>query len=435
MRVSRFTLDGDPAGIAAEVRALTPPPDDVAEAVTETLEAVRTGGDETLLALSERFDGVRPPKLRLERSEFEAAAVSAEPSVLDALSVAAENIRTVAQAELAGDLAPIELPQGHSVTMRNVPLASAGIYVPGGSASYPSSVLMGAIPPRVAGVERVAVVTPPSPGGADSTVLSACAIAGVDELYLVGGAQAIAALAFGTETVDAVDLIAGPGSTWVQEAKLQVSRRVGIDAYAGPSELMVVFDETAPVDWLALDLCAQAEHGAAGLLVAAAPDPALLDQLEAAVEQLVADPGGRRNTPQDLVEVPDTAAALALANEIAPEHLQLACADAAQGAESVQTAGCVLVGAVSATGFSDYAAGSNHILPTGGAGRFAGPLGPGTFRRSMSMVEIPAAATDQLAVPVQILAEAEGFPLHRESVRVRTRSGRPTGAVGKMGET
>jgi histidinol dehydrogenase len=435
MNLSRLTLEADPAEVAARARALAPPSEEVAASVSETLEAVRSGGDAALGELGERFDGVRPVKLRLERAELESAATSIDPALSEALTLAAENIRTVAKAQLREDAAPIQFAQGHAVTVRSVPIESVGIYVPGGTASYPSSVLMGCIPARVAGVARVAVATPPSEdGGADPNVLAACAMAEVDEVYLAGGAQAIGALAFGTETVDAVDLIAGPGSAWVQEAKLQVSRQVGIDSYAGPSELMVVLDESAPIDWLALDLCAQAEHGGAGLLAAAAADPALLDQLATAVALIVAKRPGIADAQLALIEVRDTESAVELANAIAPEHLQLACSGAAELAETVRTAGCVLVGASSATAFSDYAAGSNHILPTGGAGRFAGPLGPNTFRRAMSIVEIPAPAAAELAEPVQRLAEAEGFPVHGESVSVRV-AGRPTGAVGKMGET
>ena len=430
-----MSLNGPIAELAAQVRTLTPAPDEVAAEVAETLAALSSRGDAAFIELSERFDGVRPAPLRIERADIQSAADAADPVVVEALSTAAENIRTVAQAQIFEDPAPIELPQGHQVTIRRLPVAAAGVYVPGGSASYPSSALMGALPARVAGVERVAVATPPSARGViDPNVLAACAIAGVDEVYAVGGAQAIAALALGTETIDAVDVIAGPGSVWVQEAKLQVSRHVGIDSYAGPSELMVVFDATAPIDWLALDLCAQAEHGAAGLLVAVAPEAGLLDRLEAAVDSGTAKSQSVAEAPLALVEAADVESAIGLANAIAPEHLQIACEGAAEYASAVSTAGCVLVGAAAATAFGDYAAGSNHILPTGGAGRFAGPLGPEVFRRSMSIVDIPPAAAAELAEPVAVLADAEGFPLHGESVRARAGSRRPTGVVGKMGE-
>lgn len=435
MKISRLTLNGVAAELAVQVRALTSAPGSVADAVAETLAAVSNRGDAALLELSERFDGVRPAALRIKRDEIESGADAADPSVVEALSTAAENIRAIAEAQLVEDPPAIALPQGQTVSLRSVAVEAAGIYVPGGSASYPSSVLMGALPAGVAGVGRICVATPPSVDGAvDPNVLAACEIAGVDDVYPVGGAQAIAALAFGTETIDPVDVIAGPGSTWVQEAKLQVSRQVGIDSYAGPSELMLIFDETAPIDWLALDLCAQAEHGAAGLLVAVASEPELLDRLSDAVSLSTAQRPSVAGPSLALVEAADVDSAIELADAIAPEHLQIACEAAAEYAAGVRIASCVLVGSAAATAFGDYAAGSNHVLPTGGAARFSGPLGPGTFRRTMSIVDISPAAAAELAAPVAVLADAEGFPVHGESVRARVGSPRPTGVVGKMGE-
>jgi len=435
MRVERFSAGSGLAGLADRIRSLGPPPGGLTAEVAETLSLVRGDGDGALLELSERFDGVRPASLRIEQGLLEAARGSVDAAVLEALSDAAANISAVAQAQIAAAIPPLQLPQGHSVTVRSVPVAAAGIYVPGGGASYPSSVLMGCLPARAAGVNRVVVATPPNAEGKiDPTVLAACSIAYVDEVYALGGAQAIAALAFGTESVRAVDVIAGPGSARVQEAKAQVSRTTGIDSYAGPSELMAVLDASAPIDWIALDLCAQAEHGVDGLLLAVATGSGLLDELEAAVSNCAAQ-GGVGDAPLALVEVSTLESAIELANLIAPEHLQLACEGASALAERVETAGCVFVGASAATAFGDYVAGSNHILPTGGAGRFTGPLGPSAFLRSMSIVDIPAGAAERLAAPAEVLAEAEGFPAHAESVRVRRGSTRPTGAPGKMGET
>nr|MBA2523666.1 histidinol dehydrogenase [Solirubrobacterales bacterium] len=226
------------------------------------------------------------------------------------------------------------------------------------------------------------------------------------------------ALAYGTETVAAVDVIAGPGGPWVQEAKLQVSRVVGIDGYAGPSELMVVGDENANAEWAALDLCAQAEHGADGVLVAAGPQD-LLAAIAVGVERIAAGRPSVQDACIALVEVASPEVGLALAEALAPEHLQLDCAGAAELAEAVTSAGCVFVGARSGAAFGDYAAGSNHVLPTGGSGRFRGPLGPGTFRRRLSRVEIGADAAAALAPAVDVFARAEGFPVHGESARVR----------------
>ncbi|MGI9556953.1 MAG: histidinol dehydrogenase, partial [Solirubrobacterales bacterium] len=255
MKVERFGPASDPGELAARVRELPPPLGDLPDEVSRTIASVRAGGDEALVELGERHDGIRVSALRVSESDLDGAADSVESAVLDALRVAAANVEAVAKAQLGSESPRVELPQGHRVMVRTVPVGSAGVYVPGGSASYPSSVLMGCIPARVAGVERIAVATPPSAiDGVDRVVLAACALAGVDEVYAVGGAQAIAMLAYGTETIAAVDVIAGPGSARVQEAKLRVSRDAGVDSYAGPSELMVVFDDEDAVEWLALDV-------------------------------------------------------------------------------------------------------------------------------------------------------------------------------------
>jgi histidinol dehydrogenase len=275
---------------------------------------------------------------------------------------------------------------------------------------------MGCIPAKVAGVERVALASPPGPDGRlPAPVLAAAALCAVDEVYAMGGAQAIFALADGTESVAAVDVVAGPGNRWVQEAKRAVFGAVGIDSLAGPSELMLIAGHDTDPEWAALDLCAQAEHGPDGLLAAAAVEEAVLDAIVAAVE--------RRGAAGDLalatVQVPDLGDAVELANALAPEHLQLMSEDAAALASHVRTAGCVMVGQQSATAFADYAAGSNHVLPTGGAGRYSGPLGPGTFRRRIANVSLPGRAARALAPDVEALARAEGLPLHAESARAR----------------
>ena len=432
MRTTRFHWDGSDPGEAERVRALAPPGEEVASRVADTLAEVREGGDAALLELCERYDGVRPGALRAGEGELRDAPSSLDDDLLEALTVAAANVRIVAEAQLAADPPPIELPQGQRVTLREVPVSAAAVYVPGGRAAYPSSAIMGCVAATAAGVERVAIASPPAPDGSIApAVLAAAAIGGATEAYAVGGAQAIAALAFGTETVEPVDVIAGPGGPYVQEAKLQVSRRVGIDGYAGPSELMVLFDAEAPLEWLALDLCAQAEHGADGLLVAASASGRLLDELERVVEARAAERPGVTDAPLALVELSDLEAGIALAERIAPEHLQIACAGAERLAAEVRTAGCVFAGAASATAFGDYVAGSNHVLPTAGAGRFAGPLGPRAFRRPLAVVEIDAEAAAALAPPLATLAEAEGFPVHAESAAAR--AGAPRGANGAGG--
>ncbi|HEY3192725.1 MAG TPA: histidinol dehydrogenase, partial [Solirubrobacterales bacterium] len=252
-------------------------------------------------------------------------------------------------------------------------------------------------------------------------VLAAAAIAGADEVYAMGGAQAIAALALGTERIDPVDVIAGPGNRYVQEAKRQLVGEVGIDGIAGPSELMVIAGDTAKPDWIGLDLCAQAEHGADGLLVAAAVESVMLDSIADSVTEVAAKYRIADEAALALVAVPDTVTAVTLANAIAPEHLEILTEDAELLAATATTAGCVFVGEASATAFGDYAAGSNHVLPTGGAGRFQGPLGPGAFRRRIATVEMTQPAARALAPTVATLARAEGFPLHADSAEARAK--------------
>jgi histidinol dehydrogenase len=350
------------------------------------------------------------------------ALAGLDPALRQALEMAAANIRTVAEAQLA-EPTRVELPQGQTASVREVPLGAAGIYAPGGRAAYPSSVLMCAIPARVAGVERIALASPPGPDGrVNPLVLAAAALCGIEEIYSMGGAQAIFALAYGTETVLSVDVIAGPGNAWVREAKRAVSGLVAIDSLAGPSELMLIGGPETNLQWAAMDLCAQAEHGPESPLVAVALDGRWLEQLAAAVDDLAASRPSVSDALLGLVEVPDFAAAIDLANAYAPEHLELLDETAAGLSQAVRTAGCVFVGEGSATAFGDYIAGSNHVLPTGGAGRFSGPLGPGTFRRRISTVEIPASAAALLAPQVDALARAEGLPVHGESAMIRSES-------------
>jgi histidinol dehydrogenase len=279
---------------------------------------------------------------------------------------------------------------------------------------------MCAIPARAAGVGRIALASPPGPDGElHPLVLAAAALCEVDEIYAVGGAQAIFALAYGTETIAAVDVIAGPGNAWVREAKRAVYGSVGIDSLAGPSELMLIAGHDADPEWAALDLCAQAEHGADSPLVVVAVEEHVLDAIAAAAESAAATRPSVADAPLALVQVSEIEQAIALANAYAPEHLELDEEDAALMAERVITAGCVFVGRYGATAFGDYVAGSNHVLPTGGAGRFSGPLGPAAFRRRVSSVDLGADAAAALAPHANVLATAEGFPVHGESAMIR----------------
>jgi histidinol dehydrogenase len=269
-------------------------------------------------------------------------------------------------------------------------------------------------------VERLALASPPGADGrVNPLVLAAAALCQVDEIFAMGGAQAIFALAYGTETVWPVDVIAGPGNVWVREAKRAVSGQVGIDSLAGPSELMVVAGHDTDPSWAALDLCAQAEHGGEGALVAVAVEEAVLEAIARATDEVASERPGVGDAPLALVAVPDLADAIEMANAFAPEHLELLSDDAALLAARATTAGCVFIGRHSATAFGDYIAGSNHVLPTGGAGRFSGPLGPAVFRRAIATVEVTGEAAAKLAPYVKTLAEAEGFPVHGESAMIR----------------
>jgi histidinol dehydrogenase len=423
MRIERFDWDGqDPASLAAKIRALQPPVGEVGEPVRGIISAIRDDGDEALTEIEARFgDGpVDPDALRQPEDAIRSAASRLDPELLTAMETAAANIRAVAEAQLAGDQ-ELKLEQGQSVGLREVPVGSAGIYAPGGAAAYPSTVLMGCIPAKVAGVGRVVLATPP--GGTEQrvpdVVLAAAAIAGADEVYAMGGAQAIAALALGTEQIAPVDVIAGPGNRYVQEAKRQLTGEVGIDGIAGPSELMVIAGDTSKPEWMALDLCAQAEHGPESPLVVAAVEEHVLEAVATAAELAAASRPSVADAPLGLVQVDEVEAAIELANAYAPEHLELLETDAALMADRVTTAGCVFAGRHGATAFGDYVAGSNHVLPTGGAGRYAGPLGPGAFRRRISKVELSEAAAAELAPHVDVLARAEGFPVHAESAMIR----------------
>jgi histidinol dehydrogenase len=378
-------------------------------AVREILDEVRAGGDAAVIRLTERFDHAElgPEELRVDPRELESSAGILERDVLSGLRTAIANVKAVAQAQLREAVA-VDLPEGQRVEVAEVPVRRAGVYVPGGRAPYPSTVVMAAVTARVAGVEQVAVCAPPGPGGrAHPVILAACVLCGVSEVYRMGGAQAIAALAYGTESVPAVDVIVGPGNPWVTEAKRQVFGQVGIDGLAGPSELAVLASAGADPELIALDLLAQAEHGPESPLWLVSPEPALIRALTKRVPGLEA------------IEVDSALAGLREVEEIAPEHLQLVGDEAEALADRVSRAGCVFVGPGAGTAFGDYVAGSNHVLPTGGAARFQSALSVATFRRRMARVSLPGEAPARLAPAGAALARAEGFPVHAESMERR----------------
>ncbi len=323
LRIERIDWDGREAPeLAARLRSLAPGLSEVSADVADILGAVRTRGDEAIRELALKFNEPAPESLRIDPEAVEAAPGLLDPEVRDALRAAAKNIAEVARVELDQVSSPAiaELPEGQRVELRSEPVPYAGVYAPGGKASYPSSLLMCAIPAQVAGVGRLAVASPPASASArpSTAVLAACAIAGVTEVYAIGGAQAIAAFAFGTETVPRVDVIAGPGNRYVTEAKRIVSGQVGIDGVAGPSELAIVADASADPRFLSLDLCAQAEHGDDSLLLLVSPDGSLLDEVTEQVEAIAKDRSSVASPVLALVNAPGVQRALELSDAFAP---------------------------------------------------------------------------------------------------------------------
>jgi histidinol dehydrogenase len=417
----------DPTDIVEGVRAAAPAPPGLVKRVGEIIEAVRERGDAALNELTVHLDGVveRPESHRVDPGLIAQAPKRVHAKLVKALELAAANIRAVAEAEMAGESVDVELEQGQRVEIVERPVAAAGVYAPGGRAAYPSSVLMTCVPARAAGVPRVALATPPEPDGRVGAVtLAAAAIAGVDEVYALGGAHAIAALALGTETIEPVDVVAGPGNAWVTEAKRQLFGSVGVDGLAGPSELAIVLDASADADAALLDLLAQAEHGHDSPLVVIAPSAAPLDRIAERVADAASERPSVAEAPLALVEAPSIKAALELVDALAPEHLQLQFKGADAEVGSARVAGCVFIGTGGGTAFGDYAVGSNHVLPTGGAARFAGPLGTSAFLRRTSVVSLTKKAAQGLASAVDEIAKAEGLPVHGESARAR--AGRKT---------
>ena len=420
---------GGPAPAAARVRSLVADGASVAGPVTEILASVRAGGDEAVLDYTRSLDtgGREPPSLLVDPDELDEAIKTLPLDLVAGLQVAIANVARVAEAGVRAD-ARVELPQGQRITVREIPVASAAVYVPGGRAPYPSTVVMGVVTARAAGVIDVAVCSPPGADGqVDATILGTCRLCGVERVYRMGGAQAIAALAYGTASVRPVDVIVGPGNLYVQEAKHQLSTTVGIDGFAGPSDLLVALDASTAEELRlpALDMLAQGEHGEGSLVVAISPSAEVCDALEQTLTRLIVERPTVGEAQFAIVEVADAREAIAFANAFAPEHLELIGAEVEALAASVRSAGCLFVGAASATAFGDYLVGSNHVLPTSMAARFASGLAPRHFRRTMAEVRVGEAAT-RLAAAGAPIARAEGFEVHAESMEARVGENPPT---------
>jgi histidinol dehydrogenase len=423
MLLKRLRLDRsqDQAGVRALLDRSAAFAPEVERRVTEIIDAVRTRGDDAVRELTETFDGRSPRdgSYEIPRATWLRAAEAVAPQVRTALAGAADRIRAFHERQVEADYAIEE--HGTRLELRVDPLARVGLYVPGGTARYPSSVLMTAIPARVAGVGEIVMVTP----GASAETLAAAALAGVDRVFEIGGAQAVAALAFGTETVPRVDKIVGPGNQWVAAAKRQVFGIVDIDSVAGPSEVLILADDSANPAWVAADLLAQAEHDTEARPILATTSEALVDAVDEALAQQLA-----RLPRADIaraalsrhgaaVIVADREAAVAFANRYAPEHLELHMHAPRALVPSLRTSGAIFVGPFAAEAVGDYVAGPNHVLPTGGAARHASPLGVYDFRKRTSIIEYTAESLLAQADAIIALAAVEGLDAHGQSVAIR----------------
>ncbi len=394
------------------------------EAVRAILEEVRRRGDEALFEFAARFDGAAPISLRLGDDEIEAAEAQCAPAALAALDVAAERIMRYHRRQLPADERYTD-EVGASLGWRWTPIDSVGLYVPGGTASYPSSVLMNAVPARVAGVERVVMVTPAPEGRINPLTLAAARRAGITEIYRIGGAQAVAALAFGTQSIAAVDKIVGPGNAYVAEAKRLVFGVVGIDSVAGPSEILVIADAANDPDWIAADLLSQAEHDASSQAILITDSFHFADQVEAAVARALASlprvkiAGASWRDFGAIIVVEDLEEAVALSNRVAPEHLELAVETPEALLDHIRHAGAIFLGRHTPEAMGDYIAGPNHVLPTSRTARFSSGLSVLDFLKRSTLLSLTAAGVARLGPAAITLAEAEGLDAHARSIAAR----------------
>ncbi len=400
---------------------------DALVAATNIVEAVRERGDAALKEFTQRFDGVELESFRVSNAAIDEAIAKVDPTVAKALQKAANQIRDFHERQKQQGWFALR-EDGALVGAKVEPLDSVGVYVPGGRALYPSSVLMNAIPASVAGVKRIVCATPPTKDGSlDPAIVEACRIAGVTEIYAIGGAQAIGALAYGTETIAPVDKITGPGNAFVAAAKKVVSGDVGIDMIAGPSEVCVVADETALPELVAIDLMAQAEHDPLASCYLVTFSSEYADQVEAAINEHMKESTRAEITKTSLdnqgliIVCPSLPAALETVNVIAPEHLELHVSNAMELLGSIRHAGAIFMGEWTPEAVGDYVAGPNHTLPTGGTARFSSPLSVDEFIKKSSVIQYSAAALMRDASAIMTIADHEGLWAHAQSVRLRTK--------------
>jgi histidinol dehydrogenase len=402
--------------------------DDAIEAATaRILQRVRHEGDAALLELTNQFDQVNASNvaaLEIPAEQWRQALTSLPSSQRQALEVAAERVRAYHQHQRQESWSYVE-QDGTRLGQQITPLDRVGLYVPGGKAAYPSSVLMNAIPAKVAGVSEIIMVTPTPHGQRNAMVLAAAAIAGVDRCFAIGGAQAVGALAYGTESVPAVDKIVGPGNAYVAAAKRRVFGTVGIDMIAGPSEILIICDGKTPADWIAMDLFSQAEHDELAQAILLCPDAQYLDAVEASITRLLPTMPRAdiiRTSLRDrgaLIQVRDLAEACAISNRIAPEHLEVSTEQPEQWLPSLRHAGAIFMGSHSSEALGDYCAGPNHVLPTSRTARFSSPLGVYDFQKRSSLIHVSAAGAQTLGKIANELALGEGLPAHAASASFR----------------
>lgn len=401
--------------------------DGVNQRVLEIIQAVRERGDAALVEYTQRFDGLEVASMAdliLPRERLELALTRISPAQREALEVAAERVRSYHEKQKQDSWRYTET-DGTVLGQKVTPLDRAGLYVPGGKASYPSSVLMNAIPAKVAGVPEVVMVVPTPRGEINELVLAAAAIAGVDRVFTIGGAQAVAALAYGTESVPPVDKIVGPGNIYVATAKRHVFGKVGIDMIAGPSEILVVCDGQTDPDWIAMDLFSQAEHDEDAQSILVSPDAAFLDRVVESIAKLL--PTMERaeiiRTSLEgrgaLIQVADMAQAIEVANHIAPEHLELSVADPEAWLPQIRHAGAIFMGRYTAEALGDYVAGPNHVLPTSGTARFSSPLGVYDFQKRSSIIFCSPDGASELGKSASVLARGESLTAHARSAEYR----------------
>lgn len=404
--------------------------DSIEHVVADVLKDVRHRGDEALLDYTRRFDRVDAASvqaLEIPRSEWEAALNALPQDQRAALEEAARRVRSYHERQKAEGWSYTE-PDGTRLGQKVTPLDRVGLYVPGGKAAYPSSVLMNAIPAKVAGVPEVVMVTPTPDGVRNPIVLAAAAIAGVDRAWAIGGAQAVGALAYGTDTIRPVDKIVGPGNAYVAAAKRRVFGTVGIDMIAGPSEILIIADGSTPADWIAMDLFSQAEHDELAQAILLCPDAAYLDEVEASIERLLptmpradiirASLSGRGA----LILVDSLDQACEIANEIAPEHLEISTENPETWVEKIRHAGAIFMGRYSSESLGDYCAGPNHVLPTSRTARFSSPLGVYDFQKRSSLIQVSHQGAQSLGRIASTLAHGEGLQAHAGSAQYRLES-------------